>query len=252
MKLQPIPQNGKTLTVVPQDVQPERSTLDSMIHAGIAQKASIADLKELYALKKEWEAEEARKAYNSAIADFKANPPTIMKDKQNKQYDSWYTSLANLVNRGNEAMAPFGLNARWDLDQSKAPTITVGCILSHVKGHSERVTMSAPADTSGQKNPIQQIKSTITYLRGVTFEMVTGLASTEHNADDDGNGSGKDAPPDPNQAWIDATHTIEDSVGYEKLLKEAGEAFGCKSKVPQKVKVAFGAAKQRSNHGSVR
>ncbi|WP_241085163.1 hypothetical protein [Candidatus Vondammii sp. HM_W22] len=45
---------------------------------------------------------------------------------------------------------------------------------------------------SGSKNPIQQIKSTITYLKIATYEAVTGIASTEGNVDDDGNGSGSE------------------------------------------------------------
>ncbi len=61
--------------------------------------------------------------------------------------------------------------------------------MTHEKGHSETAEASAPADTSGAKNPIQQIKSTITYLKAVTFESICGLASTDANLDDDGNGS---------------------------------------------------------------
>jgi hypothetical protein len=52
--------------------------------------------------------------------------------------------------------------------------------------------MNAPADTSGAKNVIQQIKSTITYLKAVTFESICGLASTDATVDDDGNSAGND------------------------------------------------------------
>jgi hypothetical protein len=52
--------------------------------------------------------------------------------------------------------------------------------------------MIVPPDTSGGdkgKNPIQQIKSAMTYARICTFEQVCGLASRDGNADDDGNGA---------------------------------------------------------------
>jgi hypothetical protein len=55
--------------------------------------------------------------------------------------------------------------------------------------------MSAPIDQaaigkqSGQRsrNPIQDIKSTFTYLRSATCEAILGVAGTEATIDDDGN-----------------------------------------------------------------
>jgi hypothetical protein len=134
------------------------------------------------------EAERARKAFLEAKAAFKANAPDIFKDKTNTQYKSTYASIGNVVNTANDVLARYGLDASWDYDQSSAVKVT--CILRHVLGHSERVSLTAPPDNSGSKNPLQQIKSTITYLRLATFEAVTGIATKEGAADDDGNGFG--------------------------------------------------------------
>ena len=60
----------------------------------------------------------------------------------------------------------------------------VTCKITHVKGHSEETTLSAPSDTSGSKNAIQAIGSTITYLERYTLLALTGLATSE--MDDDG------------------------------------------------------------------
>jgi len=144
-------------------------------------------LRQIFELQKEWEANEARKAFHLAMAEFKAIPLTITKDKENKQYKSMYTTLGNLVNTANPELSKHGLSSRWDIKQNG--TISVTCIITHKLGHSEQTTASAPADKSGSKNPIQEIKSTITYLKSVTFESITGLASTDANLDDDGNGS---------------------------------------------------------------
>jgi hypothetical protein len=82
-------------------------------------------------------------------------------------------------------MSECGLSHNWDIDQQNQ--ITVTCIVTHNMGHSESVKMTAPPDGSGSKNPIQQIKSTITYLKAATFESIMGLASSDANYDDDGN-----------------------------------------------------------------
>lgn len=134
------------------------------------------------------EAERARKAFLEAKAAFKANAPAIVRDKENKQYNSTYASIGNVVNTINEALAEHALDATWDYDQGDR--IKVTCILRHSLGHAERVSLSAAPDNSGSKNPLQQIKSTLTYLRLATFEAVTGIATKEGAADDDGNASG--------------------------------------------------------------
>lgn len=157
-----------------------------MLSSAVERGTDPDQLQKLMDLAERYEANEAKKAYALALAEFKKDPPTIVKDLTNKQYGSKYSSLANLVNTTNEAMGVWGLNARWDFDQTDG-VIKVTCILSHVQGHSERVSLTAPPDTSGSKNPIQQIKSTTTYLKGATFEAVTGIASIEGNTDDDGN-----------------------------------------------------------------
>jgi hypothetical protein len=154
-----------------------------MLQAAIDNKLDPAIIEKMLDLRDRWEASEARKAYMEAVAAFKADPPKVYKDRLNKQYNSKYSSLANLVNTVNAALSKHGLNARWDIAQAEA--ITVSCILSHVMGHSERVSMSGPADESGSKNKLQQIKSTVTYLKIATFEAVTGVASED--MDDDGN-----------------------------------------------------------------
>lgn len=131
-----------------------------------------------------YDAIQAKKAFNQAMADFKANPPKVTRDKENKQYKSMYTTLGNLVNTVTPELSKNGLSASWDIKQNG--TITVTCKMTHRLGHSETAEASAPADTSGAKNAIQQIKSTITYLKSVTFESICGLASTDANLDDDG------------------------------------------------------------------
>lgn len=165
------------------------STYDRILDLAIRQGAPLEQLEKYLELKREYEAHEAKKEFYQAVADFKEESITVIKDKTNIQFRSKYTSLGNLLNTVNPVLGKHGLSVSFGIDQSDK-NITVSCILRHRLGHTEKVSMSAPPDTSGgsSKNPIQQIKSTITYLRAATFEAVTGLASTdEANLDDDGN-----------------------------------------------------------------
>lgn len=176
-------------TTVPQNssIQPT-SNLDLLITTGMDRGASIEQMQQLFELKRTWEADEARKAYTVAVAAFKADPPKIIKDKVNKQYGSMYSSIEGMVNSVVPALSRHGLSHRWGIRQTENG-ITVTCVLTHILGHSENVSLFGPPDTSGSKNTLQQIKSTLTYLKGATLEAITGLASETFNQSDDGNGA---------------------------------------------------------------
>ena len=162
------------------------TTPSALVALAVQQGADLQKLEKLLELERQWKADRAREAYYQALAEFKKTPVIVTKDKLNKQYGSKYTGIGNLVNTVNSAMAPLGLNARWDFKQD-GDIIAVSCILAHSLGHSESVTLSGPPDASGSKNSLQQIKSTITYLEIATYQAVTGVASSDFG-DDDGNG----------------------------------------------------------------
>jgi hypothetical protein len=163
------------------------STPATLLERAIEKDLSMEKLEKLMDLQERWEKNEAKKAYGVAISAFKANPPDVVNDMLNKQYGSMYSSISNLVNTVNPELGKHGLSARWDITQEDK--IKVTCILSHVSGYSESVSMEGPPDDSGKKNLLQQIKSTTTYLKGATFEAITGISSRTMNIDDDGNGA---------------------------------------------------------------
>jgi ERF superfamily len=155
------------------------------LQLAIESKADPEQLLKFMELQERYDANEAKKQYNFAVAEFKANAPVVTKDLSNTQFGSKYTSKGNLLNTVNPVLSKYGLNARFDLDQSAGVKVT--CILTHASGHSESTNFTAPPDTSGKKNPIQEIKSTITYGQIITFESITGITSSDGSVDDDGN-----------------------------------------------------------------
>ncbi len=137
----------------------------------------------------------ARQAFYEALANFKAEAPPVKKDKYNKYFNSYYTSLGVLLATYNPVLGRHGLSLSFPPKDQTEKTMTVECRLAHRLGHTESISMSAPIDQaaigkqSGQRsrNPIQDIKSTFTYLRSATCEAILGVAGTEATIDDDGN-----------------------------------------------------------------
>lgn len=153
----------------------------------LEKNVDLDKIEKMIELQAKWDAIQAEKAFTVAMTEFKSDAPVITRDKENKQYGSYYTSIGNLVNSSLPKMSECGLSHKWDVKQEEK--IEVTCIVTHKMGHKELTTMSGPPDVSGSKNPIQQIKSTVTYLKAATFESAMGLASTDANVDDDGNGA---------------------------------------------------------------
>ncbi|MHA4915470.1 ERF family protein, partial [Enterococcus faecium] len=84
-----------------------------------------------------------------------------------------HAELSDVTDAIGPAMAKHQLSFRWDIHQNSG-SITVDCIVMHVMGHSEKVTMTGQPDASGKKNAIQQQASTITYLQRYTLLAATG------------------------------------------------------------------------------
>jgi hypothetical protein len=148
--------------------------------------ADIAQIEKFMDLQIRWEADQARKAYVSDMAEFKKNPPTIIKDKQVAFNGTAYmhATLGAVTTAIVTGLARHGFSHRWDTTQVDG-VIEVTCILTHKLGHSERTTLSGAKDDSGKKNQIQQVASTITYLQRYTLLAATGVA-TNDQGDDDG------------------------------------------------------------------
>lgn len=156
-----------------------------MIQTALERGATMETLGKLLDLQERWERNEARKAFVDAFAAFKKSPPDITKNRHvkfgNTEYDhATLDQVSDIVGR---ALAEHGISHRWDVEQDDK-VIRVSCVLTHELGHSEQVSMSATADTTGSKNHIQAIGSATTYLQRYTLLMVAGIAA--RGQDDDG------------------------------------------------------------------
>lgn len=204
--------------VVHQDQQSDSRSIMALVSQAMERPDfDVAKLQALLQIKTEWEKDEARKAYVVALSAFKQDPPKIQKDKQvsfgagKTAYK--HATLDNASELIGAALAQHGLSHRWDVQQLEGGIVKVTCILTHIQGHSESVSMQASPDTSGSKNSIQAIGSTTSYLQRYTLFAATGLAPKD--ADDDGM-QGKQMAESTIAELRDAIDLIPDMAAWEK------------------------------------
>lgn len=147
--------------------------------------ASIEQMQQLFDLQLRFEANEARKAYNDAMSSFRELAPAIAKKRTG--HNIKYAGLSESIEAVQPLLSKFGLSHQWKTRQD-GTLITVECTVTHRMGHSESTSLSAAPDTSGSKNAIQAIGSTVSYLERYTLYAILGLSSRE--MDDDGAGAG--------------------------------------------------------------
>lgn len=194
----------------------------TLIELAIAKGTDISQLEALMNLQERWEAKEAAKAFKQSMADFQKEKPEIKKDKKasfklksggTTSYN--FVTLSSIQKLVDPILSKYGLSYLWKQEQSDNH-ITITCELSHIMGHVEANKISAPHDSSGSKNQIQAIGSTISYLKRYSLEGALGLSS---DVDDDANSGNKNRKPEMkpgSEAWSNVVkhlkaggHTIE-------------------------------------------
>jgi hypothetical protein len=136
-----------------------------------------------------------KRAFDSAIAKAKAEFLPILKKRRvdftsaKGRTNYQYEDLAAIEEAIRPALSKYGLDYRFRAEAKPAEQLVyVTFHLSHEDGYYEENTLPGPYDLSGNKNAIQALGSTITYLQRYGLKTGLGLAA---GVDDDGNGAGK-------------------------------------------------------------
>ena len=173
---------------------PARRDPMEMLATALEGGAEPSIVEKMMDMAERWNAMQARQAFDAAMADAKARLPIIRKNRRvnfeskrtNTRTDYTHEDLAEIVKTIDPVLTEYGLSYRWRTTQEGA-RVTVTCIVAHRDGHSEENSLSASPDDSGNKNSIQQVGSTITYLQRYTLKAALGLAASE---DDDAQAAG--------------------------------------------------------------
>lgn len=212
------------VSIIPQDDRSEVPALAnwmtpmSMLDRAISSGASIEVLEKLMGLQERHEANQARKAFDNAMAAAKAEIPTITKNREvdftstKGRTHYRYEDLGEIARVVSPILARHGLSYRYRMTSAVNEPVSVTCIVSHRDGHFEENTLCAGRDDTGGKNAIQQIGSTLTYLQRMTLKGALGIAVSN---DDDGKGS-EDVIDKITQAQADTLRDLIEAHGKNR------------------------------------
>jgi hypothetical protein len=163
----------------------------AMMLAAQRQGASLADIREMMAIQREYEAAEAKKAFDESFAAFRGENIIIPKTKHvdrgrggsfdQAEYDGVCGRLSPALSRhgfGFRHDQKFGAK-RWMTEgvENDEPWVWVTCYLTHRKGHSEKLELEGPPGDLSVNTPTQNMQTTASYLKRQSLLAITGTAT---------------------------------------------------------------------------
>lgn len=172
--------------------------LEMIERAARDQTVDIDKLERLMAMRERMMEKEARASYAAALAEMQTSLPVVERrgliKVPAKDGKTGHETPYALWEDINEAIRPclsehgFALSFRV---RKEADRIEVTGVLSHRGGHSEETMLSLPMDSTGSKNNVQAIGSSVSYGKRYTAGALLNLVS--RGEDDDGAAAGRGA-----------------------------------------------------------
>lgn len=163
---------------------------------------------ELLRMQREVEHDQARKAFNHAMASAQAEMLPVVRDAKNSHLNNRYAKLETI----DAAIRPIYTRWGFSVRYGSAPSphegwLRITCTVAHDAGYFEENYLDAPVSLTGSQGgrmavtPVQAIGSTVTYLRRYLLGMVWNTVLADD--DDDGEGSRRAAAaPMPRAARV--------------------------------------------------
>jgi len=165
---------------------PTESSALVLIREAITSGKSPEFMRELLAVRREWEADEARKAFNVSIADFQRRAPII--SKGDTAHDKQYARMDRIWREIRPLLTELGLSVTWQVCELRDTICHVEGALRHRDGHGEKLVQDIPMpELIRGQNKAQQMGSAATYARRYALCAALGIVTGD---DDDGHAAG--------------------------------------------------------------
>lgn len=189
------------------------ASIVSIIQQAVAQgDIDPSALRELLAVRREWEADEARKAFNHALADFQKEAPIV--EKADDAHGKKYAALDRIWRTVRPLLTEKGLSVTWHITAIQEGVCRIEGELSHRDGHSVTLKRDVPLpEIIRGQNAAQQAGSAETYGKRYALCAALGIVTGE---DDDAMKCGQTI----SAKELTQIHEVLDAIESNKSKKE--------------------------------
>lgn len=160
---------------------------ESIIRFAIERNVDVATMEKLLVMRKQLKDEQAKEAYDSALAAFQAECPVIKKDKNVMERGGTtiryaYAPLDRIVIQVKDLLQKHGFSYSVTTS-SDATSLRAVCKVTHRDGHSELSEFTAPIDDKAFMNQQQKFAAAQTYAKRYAFCNALGILTSDDDTD---------------------------------------------------------------------
>jgi hypothetical protein len=245
----------------PQEAVPaETFNVEGLIAKAIEKKVPVDTMERILAMRRELLAEQAKRAFDQALAGFQAECPTIEKtkkvfDRNSTKIRYQYAPIEAIIEQVKPLLQRHGFSYTIKT-KTEDNRVTAIVKATHEQGHSELSDFTIPIDPQGFMNEQQKFASALTFAKRYAFCNAFGIMTGDE--DDDANSNGEPttkqnarpapAKPAPLSAitmdFLKALEAAETEAGYNEVYSAINEAKANQAITQAELKVIVAAAKQ--------
>lgn len=215
--------------------------LNVIERVAMSPEADIAKLEKMLDMQERVLNRQAQEQFSAAMADMQAEMPEVV--ERGKAHNTKYATFEDINAAVRPVLQKYGFAVTFRVAQQEG-AIKVTAVLSHRGGHREETDMVLPHDTSGSKNAVQAVGSTVSYGKRYTMSALLNIAT--RGEDDDAQGAVKVKKvtafqaatirqlavkaPDKTKSWLSENYGRAEEVPADdynwivETLREAGNA----------------------------
>ena len=178
-------------------IKKEDSNPTSLIAQAIQNNVPVETMEKLLSLQERWEKNQAKKAFDAAMAEFQSKCPVIEKTKKVFEKGSTtkarysYAPLDSIVSQVKKHLAKNGLS--YTFEEIKDDKFTeIVCVVTHIQGHSQRTSFKIPIGEEAYMTDVQKYGARMTFGKRYAFCNAFGIMTSDEDIDADVNDSKKD------------------------------------------------------------
>lgn len=165
--------------------------LSVIAHAVADPRMDVEKMRALFELQRDIQTENNRIAFVEAMARLAPKLPEIDKNGRVKfegkdgkaGQDRKYARLEDIDRAIRPLYSEEGFSLSWNTGEGVGGKIRVIGTLSHCKGHVETRQLDLPYDSSGSKNPVQAVGSTVSYGKRMITTMLFNIITKDEDTD---------------------------------------------------------------------
>jgi len=145
----------------------------------------VGALRELVALQREMQEQQARADFMVSLASFQEECPKIRKSSEAKiatkgggQFEYTYADLETIIKTVRPILTKYGFSFTFD-SEATSQLLKATCTLYHAHGHSMKASFTCPTESHSGSSAQQKFGAADTYARRRSLISVLGLSLTD-------------------------------------------------------------------------